>query len=82
MTNAISLAPAAAVAAARRAQEGWRSTPLRERLQVIRRFRGQLAGRARTAAGSVSLPQRRDAAETLTTEVLPLNEYSTNPNVC
>jgi acyl-CoA reductase-like NAD-dependent aldehyde dehydrogenase len=62
----------AALAAARRAQASWRSLPVEERLGVVRRLRGRLAGRALGLADRVTLPQRRGPAETLSAEVLPL----------
>ena len=62
----------------RAAQYGWRVTPLRRRLAVVRRLRRQIASAATDLAATVpaSLPGalHRSPAETLTAEVLPLAE--------
>jgi aldehyde dehydrogenase (NAD+) len=62
----------------RAAQHGWRATPLRRRLSVVRRLRQQIASAATDLAATVpaTLPGalHRSPAETLTAEVLPLAE--------
>lgn len=60
------------VAAARRAQARWRDRSVRDRLDVIRRLRGRVAGRCLELAATVALPQRSGLAETVTAEVIPL----------
>ncbi|MGC8549519.1 MAG: aldehyde dehydrogenase family protein [Acidobacteriaceae bacterium] len=62
----------------RAAQHGWRATPLRRRLAVVRRLRREIASAATDLAATVpaNLPGalHRSLAETLTAEVLPLAE--------
>jgi aldehyde dehydrogenase (NAD+) len=62
----------------RAAQHGWRVTPLRRRLAVVRRLRREIASAATDLAATVpaTLPGalHRSLAETLTAEVLPLAE--------
>ncbi len=58
----------------RQAQQAWAATPLRERLQVMRRLRHALAEQSRELAMTVQLPQRPDVAVTLASEVMPLAE--------
>jgi len=63
-----------AVRRARRAQERWAATPLRRRLEVVRRARHRIADGAAGLARTVRIPQRSSLAETLSAEVLPLAE--------
>jgi aldehyde dehydrogenase (NAD+) len=62
----------------RAAQHGWRATPLRKRLAVMRKLRREIAFAATELAATVpaNLPGalHRSPAETLTAEVLPLAE--------
>lgn len=62
----------------RAAQHGWRATPLRARLAVMRKLRREIANAATDLAATVpaNLPGalHRSLAETLTAEVLPLAE--------
>lgn len=60
-----------AIKRSREAQRHWASTPLRDRLTRIRRFRHDLADAVEAVAASVDLPGR-SLAETLTAEVMPL----------
>lgn len=59
---------------ARAVQPLWASKPLRERLGVIREVRALIAERSQALAGSVWLPHRESAAETLMAEVMPLTQ--------
>jgi acyl-CoA reductase-like NAD-dependent aldehyde dehydrogenase len=61
-----------AVEVARDAQADWGRTPLRRRLEIVRRLRHALAARADELAAAVSHAQRSGPAETLAAEVLPL----------
>lgn len=61
----------ALVADCRSVQRRWSALPVRERLNVLRRARQALAGRA---PGVAALVERRPIAETLTSEMLPLLE--------
>ncbi len=62
----------------RAAQRAWAQTPVRERLQVLRCFRAELAAGARELAGTVGVcfagSLHRSEADTLVAEVLPLAE--------
>lgn len=62
----------------RAAQHGWRATPLRRRLAVVRRLRREIANAATDLAATVPLnlpgALHRSLPETLTAEVLPLAE--------
>ncbi len=58
----------------RQAQRAWAATPLRDRLQVVRRLRHFLGVQARSLAQTVKLPQRTELAVTLASEVMPLAE--------
>ena len=66
------------LAAAREAQRLWGSTPIRQRLSVLRAFRHGLASSADDVADSVPLERpgslHRTLADTLAAEVLPLAE--------
>lgn len=63
-----------AIRAARQAQLAWSSTPLSQRLTILRRFRGWLAEHSSEAVQWIAAPWRSAAAETLAAEVLPLLE--------
>jgi acyl-CoA reductase-like NAD-dependent aldehyde dehydrogenase len=56
----------------RKAQLAWASTPLRERLAILRRFRHLLADHAEYLADILQVTAGRPPTETLTAEVLPL----------
>ena len=56
---------------ARMAQASWASQPLRERLQILRRFRHAIARHAEELARTV----RRPIAETLTSQIIPLADH-------
>lgn len=62
----------------RAAQHGWRATPLRRRLAVVRKLRREIANAATDLAATVPAnlagALHRSLAETLTAEVLPLAE--------
>ena len=58
----------------RTAQPAWAEVPLHDRLGVIARFRRLVAADPDRLAEAVRSPVRRDAAETLSAEVLPLCE--------
>jgi aldehyde dehydrogenase (NAD+) len=60
------------IAECRAAQRAWSRRPLRERLRLIRRVRHLLVPYADRIVQSVRYAHRRDAAETLAAEVLPL----------
>lgn len=60
------------IAALRAAQAGWQARPLRERLAVVKEARFRLADCAMELAAAIDLPQRRDHAESLAAEVMPL----------
>ncbi|MEJ2085791.1 MAG: aldehyde dehydrogenase family protein, partial [Acidobacteriota bacterium] len=62
------------LSAARQAQVSWSSTPVRHRLKRVKAFRKLLAERALSLATSFDLPERKDRAETLVAEILPLAE--------
>ena len=68
----------AAIAHARGAQRGWAGVPVRERLQVLRRFRHALAEAAEEVAATVPRELagtlHRTLSDTLVSEVLPLVE--------
>lgn len=66
--------PAAAVDRARRAQPGWAETPIKRRLAVLRRARRLMVDRADALAATVTHASRRNDAETLASEVMPLVE--------
>lgn len=57
---------------ARVAQLAWAGAPIRHRLKVLRRFRHRLASHADDFTSTVSIPQRRNEAETLAAEIIPL----------
>jgi acyl-CoA reductase-like NAD-dependent aldehyde dehydrogenase len=57
---------------ARQAQAVWRQTPIRVRLQIVRRLRHLLAARAEALVAAVGGQHGRIAANTLATEVIPL----------
>ena len=63
-----------AVQKLRTAQREWAAVPLADRLAVVKRFRRLVAADPLRLAASVTSPVRRDAAETLSAEVLPLCE--------
>ncbi|NMC19033.1 MAG: aldehyde dehydrogenase [Thermogutta sp.] len=56
---------------ARSAQRAWRAFPVRDRLRILRRFRGILAMDAEVLCRSVSLPNRTPK-DTIAAEILPL----------
>lgn len=56
----------------RAAQRRWHRTPLRERLDFIRRLRHLLVDNALALAGAAALPRQRPVAEALAGEVIPL----------
>jgi len=56
---------------ARSAQQAWRAVTFRERLRILRRFRGGLAMDAESLCRSVSLPNRTPK-DTIAAEILPL----------
>src|SRR5687768_3611558 len=60
-----------AVDAARRAQQRWASTPLRQRLNVLKALRHRIASAGAELANAVASP-KRTAAEKLASEVIPL----------
>lgn len=70
--EAIEADVARALRDARAAQPAWAAAPLRHRLKVLRRLRHRLAARPDDFTSAVTLPQRRNEAETLAAEVLPL----------
>ncbi|WP_310820740.1 aldehyde dehydrogenase family protein [Stratiformator vulcanicus] len=61
-----------ALTQARSSQSAWAEQPLREKLKIVRRFREQIAARPDDFTYAVELPQRRNRAETLASELLPL----------
>ncbi|MBA3313272.1 MAG: aldehyde dehydrogenase family protein [Planctomycetota bacterium] len=63
---------ARSLAEARAAQPAWAASPLRHRLKVLRRLRHRIAARPDDFIDAVSHPQRRNGAETLAAELLPL----------
>ncbi|MFH5803003.1 aldehyde dehydrogenase family protein [Alienimonas sp. DA493] len=63
-----------AVQKLRTAQPAWAATPPNDRLEVIERFRRLVAKNPDRLTAAVTSPVRRDAAETLSAEVLPLCE--------
>lgn len=58
----------------RSAQQRWSGQPLRERLRLLRRLRGQIAAAAELLAAASSGGRGRPMAEALTAEVIPLAE--------
>lgn len=64
----------AVVAAARIAQIPWEFRPLKDRVGIISRLRGEVARHARSLAASVQIPERLHESDTLAAEVLPLAE--------
>lgn len=63
-----------ALAAARLAQATWAGAPIRERLQVLSKFRALLAEHGERLAVALNLPQRRSTGESWTSEIVPLAE--------
>ena len=63
-----------AVQKLRSAQREWADSPLADRLAVVTRFRRAVAADPTRLTDAVTSPVRRDAAETLSAEVLPLCE--------
>lgn len=61
-----------ALAGARRALPAWKARDLAERLRVIERFRHHVADRPDEFLYAVTIPQRRNRAETVASELLPL----------
>ncbi|QGJ69870.1 NAD-dependent aldehyde dehydrogenase [Planctomycetales bacterium 10988] len=57
---------------ARSAQAKWGGTSWTKRRQIFQRFRELLATRAKEVAAQITLPQRKNIAESLAAEVLPL----------
>lgn len=57
---------------ARKTQWEWRSTPLPQRLQVLRAFRQALAAHGARIASNLRLPFDRDPGVTLAAEIIPL----------
>jgi acyl-CoA reductase-like NAD-dependent aldehyde dehydrogenase len=57
---------------ARRAQAMWGQTPIRARLQIVRRLRHLIAAQAEALVAAVGDRHGRTAADTLATEVIPL----------
>jgi acyl-CoA reductase-like NAD-dependent aldehyde dehydrogenase len=57
---------------ARQAQAVWGQTPIRVRLQIVRRLRHLIAARAEALVAAVGDQHGRIAADTLATEVIPL----------
>ena len=57
---------------ARLAQAPWRQTPIRARLQIVRRLRHLIAARAEVLVAAVGDRHGRTAADTLAAEVIPL----------
>ncbi|WP_197439938.1 aldehyde dehydrogenase family protein [Calycomorphotria hydatis] len=60
------------LSSARQKQAAWSAKPLKERLKVVRKFRHRIAERPDDFTYSVETPQRRNRAETLASELLPL----------
>lgn len=58
----------------RSAQQRWSGQPLRTRLRLLRRLRGQIAAAAKQLAAASSDARGRPMAEALTAEVIPLAE--------
>jgi len=58
----------------RSAQQRWSGQPLRTRLRLLRRLRGQIAAAAKQLAAASSGARGRPLAEALTAEVIPLAE--------
>jgi aldehyde dehydrogenase (NAD+) len=67
-------ASAGIMTCARLAQGAWSRKPVRERLAVITKARHLIAANCRELAASVRLDTRRNLADTLVAEVLPLAE--------
>ena len=63
-----------AVQKLRTAQPAWAAVPLADRLEVVARFRRLVAENPERLTAAVDSPVRRDEAETLSAEVLPLCE--------
>lgn len=61
-----------AIMAARRAQGDWQRVPLRDRARCAAALRVLIAKHAEELMGLVHVPQRLDATQTLTSEILPL----------
>jgi acyl-CoA reductase-like NAD-dependent aldehyde dehydrogenase len=57
---------------ARVAQAAWGQTPIRARLQIVRRLRHLIAARAEALVATVGARHGRTSAETIATEVIPL----------
>jgi acyl-CoA reductase-like NAD-dependent aldehyde dehydrogenase len=57
---------------ARVAQAAWGQTPIRARLQIVRRLRHLIAARAEALVAAVGARHGRTSAETIATEVIPL----------
>lgn len=66
--------PAALIERARAAQQSWAARPIRRRLDVIRAARRLMVERAERLATTVTHGHRRNEAETLASEVMPLVE--------
>ena len=57
---------------ARHAQKYWAQVPVKQRLRVIRKFRGLLAGRVPQMVAAVASSRETPEAEILVSEILPL----------